>query len=73
VTLGLEMLRIRHLIEEEDGFLRIAEANRHVLDYYANSIEHLLPKMEAAEVSAPVGAPSVSPTLPAVAGMRTVA
>jgi len=43
ISLGLEMLKIRHLVEEEDGLLRIVEANRHVLDYYANSIEHLLP------------------------------
>jgi glycerol-3-phosphate O-acyltransferase len=43
IALGLEMLKIRHLVEEEDGLLRINEENRHVLDYYANSIEHLLP------------------------------
>jgi glycerol-3-phosphate O-acyltransferase len=43
ISLGLEMLKIRHLVEEEDGLLRINEANRPVLDYYANSIEHLLP------------------------------
>jgi glycerol-3-phosphate O-acyltransferase len=43
VSLGLEMLKIRHLVEEEDGLLRVNETNRAVLDYYANSIEHLLP------------------------------
>ena len=44
ISLGLEILRIRHIIEEEDGLLRVNEDNRHLLDYYANSIEHLLPK-----------------------------
>jgi hypothetical protein len=57
VTLGLELLRIRHLVQEEDGLLRISEANRHVLDYYANSIEHLLPPAEgSAEPRRAIGA-----------------
>jgi glycerol-3-phosphate O-acyltransferase len=64
VTLGLEMLKLRHLAEEEDGLLRINEANRAVLDYYANSIEHLLPAVEAERVAAadaqplPLGTPA---------------
>jgi glycerol-3-phosphate O-acyltransferase len=43
ISLGLEILRIRHIVEEEDGLLRVNEENRHLLEYYANSIEHLLP------------------------------
>ncbi len=52
VNLGLETLKTRHLIVEEDGLLRIANQNRAVLDYYANSIEHLLPA-ENAQATAP--------------------
>jgi glycerol-3-phosphate O-acyltransferase len=64
ISLGLEMLKIRHLVEEEDGLLRINDANRHVLDYYANSIEHLLPK--AAGDAAPL-APAAAPLVAASA------
>jgi len=45
ISLGLEILRLRHIVEEEDGLLRVNEENRHLLDYYANSIEHLLPPL----------------------------
>jgi glycerol-3-phosphate O-acyltransferase len=41
VDVGLRMLTLRHIIEEADGFLSVAEANRPLLDYYANSIAHL--------------------------------
>ena len=72
IALGLEMLKIRHLVEEEDGLLRINEANRHVLDYYANSIEHLLPST-ADEPAAPIAVASpdaATPPLPASAAAR---
>lgn len=52
VSLGLEILRIRHIVEEEDGLLRVNEENRHLLDYYANSIEHLLPAAESTQSEA---------------------
>jgi glycerol-3-phosphate O-acyltransferase len=65
VSLGLELLRIRHMIDDASGLLRINEANRPLLDYYANSIEHLLPP--AQEASPPPAALDV----PAVAGTRT--
>jgi len=65
VALGLEMLKIRHLVEEEDGLLRINEANRAVLDYYANSIEHLLPPA-ADETSAPLSAAPASVPAPVI-------
>jgi glycerol-3-phosphate O-acyltransferase len=43
IALGIEMLKMRHILIEEDGLLRIAEINQPLLDYYANSIEHLIP------------------------------
>ena len=63
VSLGLEMLKIRHLVEEEDGLLRVNEANRAVLDYYANSIEHLLPTAasDASPAAALPPAPAPAP------------
>ena len=42
ITVGLRMLRLRHVVGEEDGFLTVSEPNRELLDYYANSIEHLV-------------------------------
>lgn len=42
ITVGLRMLRLRHVVREEDGFLTVSEPNRDLLDYYANSIEHLV-------------------------------
>jgi len=42
---GLEMLRLRHLIADEEGSLISArEGDMAMLSYYANSIEHLLPR-----------------------------
>jgi glycerol-3-phosphate O-acyltransferase len=63
VSLGLEMLKIRHLVEEEDGLLRVNEANRAVLDYYANSIDHLLPTgaSDASPAAALPPAPAPAP------------
>ncbi|MGE0735954.1 MAG: 1-acyl-sn-glycerol-3-phosphate acyltransferase [Alphaproteobacteria bacterium] len=43
IGVGLRMLKLRHLINEEDGFLSVDEKNMPVLSYYANSIEHLVP------------------------------
>jgi len=63
ISLGLEMLKIRHLIEEEDSLLRVNDANRHVLDYYANSIEHLLPAASG-EGAAALPASAPASTLP---------
>jgi glycerol-3-phosphate O-acyltransferase len=42
LTVGLRMLRLRHLIEEKDGLFTSVPAERTLLDYYANSIAHLL-------------------------------
>ncbi len=43
VALGLEMLKMRHIVVEEDGLLRVADEHQSVLDYYANSVDHLVP------------------------------
>ena len=44
ITVGLRMLRLRHIIGEEDGFLTVSDANMDLLNYYASSIEHLIPE-----------------------------
>ena len=40
LTVGLRMLRLRRLVEEQDGLYRAREAERALLAYYANSIAH---------------------------------
>jgi glycerol-3-phosphate O-acyltransferase len=42
LTVGLRMLRMRHLVEERDGVLRAREEELPLLRYYANSIAHFL-------------------------------
>lgn len=41
LTVGLRMLRLRHLVDEEDGLFRAREEEMPLLAYYANSISHL--------------------------------
>jgi glycerol-3-phosphate O-acyltransferase len=41
---GLRMLTLRHLVTESDGLYRARPEEILVLRYYANSIEHLLPR-----------------------------
>ena len=41
VTVGLRMLRLRHLVDENDGLYRAREEELPLLAYYANSIAHL--------------------------------
>jgi glycerol-3-phosphate O-acyltransferase len=43
LTVGLRMLTLRHLVPEEAGLFRINPAELAVLNYYANSIGHLMP------------------------------
>ena len=43
IRVGLRMLRLRHLLAEEEGLLRLAPGQERVVGYYARSIEHLLP------------------------------
>jgi len=42
LTVGLRMLTLRHLVEEEGGVYRARDAERPLLAYYANSIAHLV-------------------------------
>jgi glycerol-3-phosphate O-acyltransferase len=42
LTVGLRMLRLRHLVEDRKGLFTAVAAERKLLDYYANSIAHLL-------------------------------
>ena len=42
LTVGLRMLRLRHLVEEKDGVFSSNPAEEALLGYYANSIAHLL-------------------------------
>jgi glycerol-3-phosphate O-acyltransferase len=42
LTVGLRMLRLRRLVDENDGLFRAREAELPLLAYYANSIAHLL-------------------------------
>jgi glycerol-3-phosphate O-acyltransferase len=42
LTVGLRMLRLRHLVEESEGLFRAREHELPLLAYYANSIAHLV-------------------------------
>jgi glycerol-3-phosphate O-acyltransferase len=42
LTVGLRMLRLRHLVDEKDGVFSSNPAEEALLAYYANSIAHLL-------------------------------
>ena len=57
VTVGLRMLRLRHLVEEQEGLLRAHPAEGPLLAYYANSIRHFLTggRVDNAGVESPVG------------------
>jgi glycerol-3-phosphate O-acyltransferase len=40
LAVGLRMLRLRRLVEEQDGLFRASKAEMPLLAYYANSIAH---------------------------------
>jgi glycerol-3-phosphate O-acyltransferase len=42
ITAGLRMMLLRHLVTERDGLYAADPAEAALLDYYANSIAHLL-------------------------------
>ena len=42
MEVGLRMLLLRHLVEEENGLYRANPKEETLLRYYANSIAHLL-------------------------------
>ncbi|MDY7093167.1 MAG: 1-acyl-sn-glycerol-3-phosphate acyltransferase [Acidobacteriota bacterium] len=52
INVGLRMLTLRRLVEEEDGLYRPVPEELPVLTYYANSIRHLLPSATADELPA---------------------
>jgi glycerol-3-phosphate O-acyltransferase len=53
LEVGLRMLRLRHLVEEENGLYRANPREEMLLRYYANSIVHLV---TAAQPAAPMAA-----------------
>ena len=53
VEVGLRMLMLRHLVEQNDGVYRANPAERALLAYYANAIAHLVEKPVGAEAPAP--------------------
>ena len=42
LTVGLRMLRLRHLVDETEGLFRARAPEMPLLAYYANSISHLV-------------------------------
>jgi glycerol-3-phosphate O-acyltransferase len=58
IEVGLRMLKLRHIVEENDGHFSVSIKDLHIVRYYANAIAHLLPGAAAAgEVVAPEPAP----------------
>lgn len=56
VTTGLRMLLLRRIVEQQDGLLVRVAGEQAILDYYANSIAHLLlpsPQLHASGAPAP--------------------
>ena len=60
IDVGLRMLKLRHLVIEEDGGFRAEPRETLLLQYYANAIAHLLarapdtqaPRLRAAQSAA---------------------
>jgi glycerol-3-phosphate O-acyltransferase len=52
IEVGLRMLRLRHLVTEEDGLYGINPGEVVLLRYYANSIAHLRTDAPAREPAA---------------------
>ena len=51
IEVGLRMLRLRHLVEEVDGLYRVKADEMALMNYYANSIGHLLPQSSAVQAA----------------------
>jgi glycerol-3-phosphate O-acyltransferase len=49
ISAGLEMLQLRHVVDEADGLYTARKDEARLIAYYANSVAHLLPP--AAQVS----------------------
>jgi glycerol-3-phosphate O-acyltransferase len=43
ISAGLEMLKLRHVVDEADGLYTARADEERLIAYYANSIAHLLP------------------------------
>lgn len=68
IDVGLRMLKLRHIVIENDGIYSANPADLHVLRYYANAIAHLPPGSAAAN-----DIPSLPPDVPeATADIRAV-
>jgi glycerol-3-phosphate O-acyltransferase len=48
IEVGLRMLKLRHIVTENDGIYSANPADLHILRYYANAIAHLLPQSAGA-------------------------
>lgn len=63
IEVGLRMLRLRHIVSENDGIYAANPADLHILRYYANAIAHLLPgNSSAPQTNAPAEAQLSSAT-----------
>ena len=49
VTVGIRMLTLRHVLQTKDGLLTVNKDNLHLMDYYANSIAHLIRNVQSSE------------------------
>jgi glycerol-3-phosphate O-acyltransferase len=68
IEVGLRMLKLRHIVIENDGIFEANPADLHILRYYANAIAHLLPDNSAAgeiAITAEEVAPAPMRALPA--------
>jgi glycerol-3-phosphate O-acyltransferase len=68
IEVGLRMLKLRHIVIEDDGHFSVNMKDLHIVRYYANAIAHLLPSASAAgEVVTPepVPLPESARALPA--------
>jgi len=48
VAVGVRMLTLRHILHDVDGELSVNEKEMPLLEYYSNSIKHLVQKIEGA-------------------------
>jgi glycerol-3-phosphate O-acyltransferase len=53
MEVGLRMLTLRHLVEEREGLFQARREELPLLEYYANSVAHLLPHEAPALAGAP--------------------
>jgi hypothetical protein len=57
MEVGLRMLTLRHLVEERDGLLYARAEELPLLQYYANSISHLVTAEPAIVAATPTPPP----------------